>query len=162
MGCRSARACGTWASTTASLECRCPSGGSTCRRGCICGHRGTGISTPRAKLTIERFMAESGISREQVTPFPISTYLDYVEWFRTASELQPEPLHIERLDRGDDGLFRAASTTGPPFLHAPWLSRWDIPAFHTFRRSLLPGCRLTSSRIRSILPIPPGQQGNRC
>ena len=32
MGCRSARACGTWASTTASLECRCPSGGSTCRR----------------------------------------------------------------------------------------------------------------------------------
>ena len=71
---------------------------------------------PQGELTIERFMAESGISREQVTPFPISTYLDYVEWFRTASELQPEPLHIERLDRGDDGLFRAASTDGTTVL----------------------------------------------
>ena len=106
-------------------------------------------------------MAESGISREQVTPFPISTYLDYVEWFRTASELQPEPLHIERLDRGDDGLFRAASARDHrSCTHRGY--RDGIFLLSTHSGELAAGLPADRLRIRSILPIPPGQQGNRC
>jgi cation diffusion facilitator CzcD-associated flavoprotein CzcO len=62
---------------------------------------------PQHELTIERFMAKRGISREQVSPFPIGTYLDYVDWFRQESKIAPEPLDVLRLDRERDESFTA-------------------------------------------------------
>ena len=48
--------------------------------------------------TIERFLAEQKVSREAVKPFPLTTYLDYVDWFTRQARLDVAPAAVVRLD----------------------------------------------------------------
>ncbi len=48
--------------------------------------------------TIERFLAEHNVSRETVKPFPLKTYLDYVDWFTRQAHLDVVPAAVVRLD----------------------------------------------------------------
>ncbi len=67
---------------------------------------------PQEHWTIERFLEERGIDRASVNPIPIATYLDYVEWFRQGSGIEPENVVVERLVREPGGLFLAHLTNG--------------------------------------------------
>jgi FAD-dependent urate hydroxylase len=48
--------------------------------------------------TIEAFLDERGLSKEDVTPFSLTDYLDYCAWFQERNGLDPSPLWIERVD----------------------------------------------------------------
>lgn len=71
---------------------------------------------PQEHWTIERFFEERGIVRDAVSPIPISTYLDYAEWFRLGSGIDPEGVVVDRLDRQSDGCFVAQLTNSEEIL----------------------------------------------
>jgi thioredoxin reductase len=53
---------------------------------------------PSGVHTIDRFFAESGLTRESQTPFPLHTYLAYVDWFRRHRSIEPVDALVVRLD----------------------------------------------------------------
>jgi len=67
---------------------------------------------PQEVWTIERFLQEQGIDCDTLIPIPIAVYLDYVEWFRRGSGIEPENQTVERIDRDAAGAFLAQITTG--------------------------------------------------
>src|SRR4029078_1871496 len=61
--------------------------------------------------TIDAFLAARGIAAAEATPLPRDLYIEYVEWFRRASGIEPIPGMIARLERTADGEARFLATT---------------------------------------------------
>ena len=53
---------------------------------------------PSGVHTIDRFFAESGLTRESQTPFPLRTYLAYADWFQQQRSIEPIDALVARLD----------------------------------------------------------------
>lgn len=70
---------------------------------------------PQGIWTIERFLEDRGLQKSDVEPFPLGTYLDYVEWFRRAEGIEPIDSRVQRLDYGADGSFIAVCDDGNRF-----------------------------------------------
>lgn len=51
--------------------------------------------------TIDRFLAERGLTATDVAPLPLTTYLDYADWFQARQRIAPRPVMVTRLDRRD-------------------------------------------------------------
>jgi len=60
--------------------------------------------------TMEAFLAERGTSAKDALPIPRDLYLEYVEWFRRGSGVDPIATTIVRLDRGERGAQRFVAT----------------------------------------------------
>jgi cation diffusion facilitator CzcD-associated flavoprotein CzcO len=67
---------------------------------------------PQGNFTIERFLDEEGIGKGAVSPFPLATYLQYAEWFRRQSGIEPLGLRVQRLDSGDHRRFAVTCEDG--------------------------------------------------
>jgi thioredoxin reductase len=52
--------------------------------------------------TIARFLVDQGIPHEAIEPFPLSTYLDYVDWFARQASVDVVRSMVSRLDREGD------------------------------------------------------------
>ena len=62
-------------------------------------------------LTLDRFLKERGQTAKDVEPLSLEFYLSYVEWFQKYNQITPLPLHVERLDVGEDR-FTATTANG--------------------------------------------------
>lgn len=60
--------------------------------------------------TMEAFLAGRGITAKDALPIPRDLYLEYVEWFRRGSGVDPVATTIVRLDRGARGAQRFLAT----------------------------------------------------
>lgn len=60
--------------------------------------------------TMEAFLAERGTTAKDAMPIPRDLYLEYVEWFRRGSGVDPVATTIVRLDRGERGAPRFLAT----------------------------------------------------
>jgi len=60
--------------------------------------------------TMEAFLAERGTTAKDAMPIPRDLYLEYVEWFRRGSGVDPVATPIVRLDRGEHGARRFLAT----------------------------------------------------
>lgn len=67
---------------------------------------------PEDEWTIERYCVEHGMSRQAITPFALSDYLAYVDWFQQHAGLTAEPWVINRLARMPEGGWRAWTADG--------------------------------------------------
>ena len=67
---------------------------------------------PLGRDTMERFLAERGSLPGDVLPLTRALYLDYVAWFQERRGIAPLPVHVERLDRDEDGRFTATLDFG--------------------------------------------------
>jgi thioredoxin reductase len=64
-------------------------------------------------LTIDAFLDERKMTRDDITPFPLDIYLDYVGWFTERSKVEAEPFVVQRLDRDEEsGRFVAIDPNG--------------------------------------------------
>ncbi len=70
---------------------------------------------PQGIWTIERFLKDRGLQKSDVEPFPLDTYLEYVEWFRRAEGIEPVESRVQRLDYGAEGTFVAVCSDGKRF-----------------------------------------------
>lgn len=67
---------------------------------------------PFDEYTVERFIADRGLTVAEVEPLSRDFYLDYVQWFQERRQLDPVPVMVERLDRpgsGGDGFVATLS-----------------------------------------------------
>jgi cation diffusion facilitator CzcD-associated flavoprotein CzcO len=63
--------------------------------------------------TIDAFLAETGRTRQQETPFPLKTYLEYADWFRRQRSIRPIEARVVQLEAAvATGRFRATLDTG--------------------------------------------------
>jgi len=69
---------------------------------------------PLGEYTMERFIAEQGLTAREVEPLTREFYLDYVQWFEDQRGILPEPVMVDRLDRdpSDDARFVATLEDG--------------------------------------------------
>lgn len=69
---------------------------------------------PFDEYTMERYLAERGLTAREVEPLTREFYLDYVQWFQAGRGIEPESVRVERLDRTvpGDGEFVATLTDG--------------------------------------------------
>lgn len=51
--------------------------------------------------TIDRFLAQRGLTPADVEPIPLTTYLDYADWFQARQRISPLPVMVASLDRRD-------------------------------------------------------------
>lgn len=65
---------------------------------------------PLGEYTMERFIAEQGLTARAVEPLTREFYLDYVDWFKDRREISPKPVMVERLDRDSSGSARFVAT----------------------------------------------------
>jgi cation diffusion facilitator CzcD-associated flavoprotein CzcO len=65
---------------------------------------------PSGVHTMSAFFAASGLPAAGPAPLPLPRYLEYVEWFRRAIDVNPLPVHVARLDRGEPGRARFLAT----------------------------------------------------
>jgi cation diffusion facilitator CzcD-associated flavoprotein CzcO len=61
--------------------------------------------------TIEAFLHSLGKTTKDVEPLSLDFYLSYASWFQKKKNIQPHPVHIERLEVADAG-FIANTTDG--------------------------------------------------
>ena len=61
--------------------------------------------------TLEAYLEESGIRPGEVDPIPISVFLDYADWFRTAKGIEISEEFVETLAK-TDGRFEATLQSG--------------------------------------------------
>jgi len=120
---------------------------------------------PQGEYTIERFLEEFGISKDDVSPFPLATYLEYGEWFRAQAGIQPLDVRVRRLDRGPDATFVALCDDGTAisadsivlalgfsnFPHVPSVLAGLLPAGRVFHT--LDFVDLSRARDQSILLV---------
>jgi FAD-dependent urate hydroxylase len=64
------------------------------------------------ELTIEQFLEETGRAKDEVTPFPLSTYLEYVDWLQRGARIEAWDVRVERLDYGPGGRLIASLDSG--------------------------------------------------
>jgi thioredoxin reductase len=50
-------------------------------------------------VTFEAFLAERGIDPAAVTPVPLQTFLEYVDWFCARTDIQPRPTLVSKLEK---------------------------------------------------------------
>ena len=62
---------------------------------------------PRNDATIERFLAEQGLTPAAVEPLSLAFYLTYVQWFQAQKQIVALPLYVDKLDITEDGRFVA-------------------------------------------------------
>jgi cation diffusion facilitator CzcD-associated flavoprotein CzcO len=62
---------------------------------------------PRNEATIERYLADQGLTPADVEPLSLAFYREYVRWFQAQKQLTSLPLYVEKLDITDDGGFVA-------------------------------------------------------
>lgn len=69
---------------------------------------------PFDEYTMERYLAERGLTAREVEPLTREFYLEYVQWFQAGRNIAPEPVTVERLDRTlpREGEFVATLTDG--------------------------------------------------
>lgn len=62
--------------------------------------------------TIEAWLAERGMDKADITPFPLDDYLAYARWFQDRKGIEAIPRMVRRLDQGTDGRFKATLENG--------------------------------------------------
>jgi len=62
---------------------------------------------PRNDATIERFLAEQGLTPAAVEPLSLAFYLTYVQWFQAQKQIVALPRYVDKLDIREDGRFVA-------------------------------------------------------
>lgn len=67
---------------------------------------------PNEINTIERWLEETGRSKESIDPFPLADYLEFATWFEVVSGLDPVDLPILRIDLRPDGRFDVVFVNG--------------------------------------------------
>lgn len=62
--------------------------------------------------TIERFLAEQGLTPADVEPLSLAFYLTYVRWFQEQKQISALPLYVTQFDITDGGRFVALLEDG--------------------------------------------------
>lgn len=62
---------------------------------------------PRNDATIERYLADQGLTPADVEPLSLDFYLGYVRWFQAQKQLAALPRYVDKLDITDSGRFVA-------------------------------------------------------
>ncbi len=62
---------------------------------------------PGNDATIERFLAEQGLTPAAVEPLSLAFYLTYAQWFQAQEQIVALPLYVEKLDITEDARFVA-------------------------------------------------------
>ena len=80
--------------------------------------------------TFRRFLEEAGYTKEQITPIPVSVFLEYADWFRDRKKLAVRDCYVTELS-GSEGAFQAKTDAG----HAIGADRVVVaPGYRCFRK----------------------------
>src|SRR5919108_146836 len=52
-------------------------------------------------VTFEAFLAQRGIDPAAVSPVPLQTFLEYVDWFCARRDIEPRPTLVSKLEKGE-------------------------------------------------------------
>lgn len=83
---------------------------------------------PLGVHTMDRYLAERGLSAQSVSPLPAELFIEYAEWFQHHKGLSVRPERVSRLDR-KDGALAVHLESGEILLSKNVLA---APGFHPF------------------------------